>query len=229
MNTDRPWVTINIAMTADGKIDTIERQGAQISSQTDWERVDHLRAENDAVMVGGGTLLGEDPRLVVKAQSLRDWRLERGLEANPIKVGVVTQANLAPDSRFLLEGPARVVIFTTNQTAPKKISQLEGKGAQVFISEGYRVDLTAAMETLFKLGVKKLLVEGGGTLNAELLRLGLVDEIYIYLAPLIFSGADAPTLADGIGLSRQQAVQLKTQSIEPVDGGGVILHYLVRK
>ncbi|HET9588678.1 MAG TPA: dihydrofolate reductase family protein, partial [Anaerolineales bacterium] len=71
---DRPFVFINVAMTADGKIDTFERQGAAISSQRDRERVDRLRAESDAVMVGGRTLLGEDPKLTVKSEALRAER-----------------------------------------------------------------------------------------------------------------------------------------------------------
>ena len=72
---NRPYVFINVAMTADGKIDTFERKGAAISSQRDKERVDQLRAESDAVMVGGKTLLDEDPKLTVKSEELRAGRL----------------------------------------------------------------------------------------------------------------------------------------------------------
>ena len=67
---DRPLVFINVAMTLEGKIDTFERKGAVISSQSDRERVDRLRAESDAVMVGGRTLLDEDPKLTVKSEAL---------------------------------------------------------------------------------------------------------------------------------------------------------------
>src|ERR1051325_11979671 len=110
----RPFVFINIAMTADGKIDTFERKGSAISSQGDKERVDQLRASADAIMVGGRTLLDEDPKLTVKSEELRAERLARGLSPNPVKVGVVTNAVLKPDARFLYEGQARVVIFTTH-------------------------------------------------------------------------------------------------------------------
>src|ERR1051325_4298495 len=111
---NRPFVFINVAMTADGKIDTFARRGAAISSERDKERVDQLRAESDAIMVGGRTLLDEDPKLTVKSEELRAERVARGLSANPIKVGVVTNAVLKPDARFLYEGQARVVIFTTH-------------------------------------------------------------------------------------------------------------------
>src|SRR5512140_1966872 len=82
---NRPFVFINVAMTADGKIDTFQRQGAAISSAWDKARVDRLRAEADAVMVGGRTLLDEDPKLTVKSETLRAERLQRGLLPNPVK------------------------------------------------------------------------------------------------------------------------------------------------
>src|SRR5512146_1990330 len=106
---NRPFVFINVAMTADGKIDTFQRQGAAISSPRDKERVDRLRAEADAVMVGGKTLLDEDAKLTVKSETLRAERVARGLLPNPIKVGIVTTAELKPLAEFLCEGPARVV------------------------------------------------------------------------------------------------------------------------
>src|SRR5512142_2465320 len=106
---NRPFVFINVAMTADGKIDTFERKGAAISSPRDKERVDRLRASADAIMVGGKTLLDEDPKLTVKSETLRAERLARGLSPNPIKVGVVTRADIKVDSQFLNAGPAKIV------------------------------------------------------------------------------------------------------------------------
>src|SRR4030067_453499 len=95
-----PYVHINVAMTADGKIDTFERKGAALSSQRDKERVDGLRAGSDAVLVGGHTLLDEDPKLTVKSEALRAERVRRGLSANPVKVGMVSAANIKPDAMF---------------------------------------------------------------------------------------------------------------------------------
>ena len=121
---NRPFVFINIAMTADGKIDTFERKGAAISSQHDKERVDQLRASADAIMVGGRTLLDEDPKLTVKSEVLRAERVARGLLPNPVKVGIVTEAKINADSQFLNEGPAEIVIFTTRRTSKKYLSLL---------------------------------------------------------------------------------------------------------
>src|SRR5512143_63314 len=124
----RPYTYINIAMSADGKIDTFERKGSAISSPRDKERVDKMRAESDAVLVGGLTLLDEDPKLTVKSEALRTERVARGWTPNPVKVGVVTLANLQPDSEFLSAGPARVVIFTTNQTSNDQLDFLRSRG-----------------------------------------------------------------------------------------------------
>lgn len=227
MKNERPWVTMNVAMTVDGKIDTAARRGAAISSPDDWERVDRLRAESDAVMVGGQTLLDEDPRLTVKSAALWEWRRSRGLDENPAKVGIVSEAGLSPDSRFLTHGPARVLVFTTGRTDPAQIAGLRAQGVEMFVMGDRRVDLPAVMHALREQGIRRVLVEGGGTLNAALLQLGLVDELFVYMAPLIFGGADAPTLADGTGLAREQAIRLRLQSVEEASAGGLVAHYHV--
>jgi len=222
---NRPFVLINVAMTADGKIDTFQRKGSAISSSRDKERVDHLRAEADAVMVGGKTLLDEDPKLTVKSEALRLERIASGLPPNPIKVGVVTEARLKPDSQFLHAGPASVVIFTTRWTSKHHVSELKSLGVDVYVDDAEQVNLNRALETLKEIGVERLMVEGGATLNFELLRLGLVDEINIYLAPMIFGGANAPTLAAGSGLERSEAIPMKLVDVEAWEDGGVLLKY----
>ena len=222
---NRPYVFINIAMTADGKIDTFRRRGAAISSPRDKERVDHLRAEADAVMVGGRTLLDEDPKLTVKSDALRKERLERGLTPNPIKVGIVSEADLRPESQFLTTGPAKIVIFTTRRTSKHRISFLESFGVNVYVDDSEKVNLPRALESLKQIGVEHLMVEGGATLNYELLRLGLVDEVTAYVAPMIFGGANAPTMAGGLGLERSEAIPLKLVNAEAWEDGGILLKY----
>ena len=223
----RPHVFINVAMTADGKIDTIERRGATISSQQDKERVDKLRTEADAVMVGGRTLLAENPKLTVKSAELRAAREARGLTPNPVKVGIATNADLKPDSDFLTEGPARIVIFTTQATSKGQLEFLRARGVDVFVHDTRRVDLPRALSTLKELGINRLMAEGGGTLNFELLRLGLADELTAYIAPLIFGGETAPTLAAGSGLVRSAAISLKLVNAETWEDGGVLLQYKI--
>ncbi len=222
---NRPFTFINVAMTADGKIDTFERRGAAISLQRDKQRVDELRAAADGVLVGGRTLLGEAPKLTVKSEALREGRLRQGRSPNPIKVGVATRADISPTSDFITFGEARKVIFTTSQTSNSQIEQLRALGVEVFVEDTTRVDLHKMMLTLKKLGVDHLMVEGGGTINFELMQLGLVDELMIYIAPMIFGGANAPTLADGLGLPRERALTMKLVDVERWDDGGILLKY----
>ena len=224
---NRPFVFINVAMTADGKIDTFQRTGAAISSARDKERVDRLRAESDAVMVGGRTLLDEDPKLTVKSEALREERLRRGLPSNPIKVGVVSEAHLQPDSDFLTTGPANIVIFTTRRTSKQHVTLLKSLGVDVYLDDSEKVNLPRALEALKEIGVNRLMVEGGATLNFELLRLGLVDEVTAFVAPMIFGGATAPTLAAGWGLQRSEAIPLKLVSADAWEDGGVLLRYIL--
>jgi 2,5-diamino-6-(ribosylamino)-4(3H)-pyrimidinone 5'-phosphate reductase len=220
---------MNVATTADGKIDTFERRGASISSPRDWERVDRLRAGCDAIMIGGRTLHDEDPKLTVQSETLRAKRKALGLPENPAKVAVATQLNLKPESAFLTAGPARVLLFTTGQTEEGELRRLREAGAEVFVQDGDRVDLEQVLQTLQSEGLEKLMVEGGATLNFELLNQGLVDELTIYVAPLVFGGEGAPTLAGGFGLSNEAAVKLRLVKAEQWNDGGVLLQYDVER
>lgn len=221
----RPFIHINVAITADGKSDTFERQGAAISSKRDKERVDRMRAEADAVMIGGRTLLDENPKLTVKSADLRADRKAHGLTPNPVKVGIVSNADLGPASDFLTAGPARIVIFTTPKTSKEQLEFLRERGVELFVHNTERVDLPKAVQTLEEIGIKRLMVEGGGTLNFELLRLGLVDELTAYIAPMVFGGESAPTMAAGPGVVRSAAIPLKLVNAEAWEDGGVLLQY----
>ncbi len=224
---NRPYTFINVAATADGKIDTIERRGAAISSDRDKRRVDELRASADAVMVGGRTLHDEDPRLTVKSEALRQARVERGLPPNPAKVGVAKRLQLKRDCRFLTEGPSRIILFTTRQTGAEQLDMLRSLATQVHVMDGEQVDLVRAVEMLKEEGIERLMVEGGATLNFAMLSLGLVDELSVYVAPLVFGGESAPTLAGGLGLTRERAIALELLSPEAWEDGGVVVRYRV--
>jgi 2,5-diamino-6-(ribosylamino)-4(3H)-pyrimidinone 5'-phosphate reductase len=225
---NRPYTFINVAMTADGKIDTSERRGAAISSRQDKERVDELRAGADAILVGGHTLRDEQPKLTVRSEARREGRIKLGLPLNPIKVGVASVADIPMDCDFMKAGDARVVIFTTTRTSNEQVGRLRAHGAEVFVEDAPRVDLSNMMLTLGSLGVRRLMVEGGGTMNFELMRLGLVDELMIYIAPMVFGGSSAPTLADGIGVPRDAALELTLTDVERWEDGGVVLKYKIK-
>ncbi len=220
-------VTVNVAMTLDGKIDNVARQGAKISSDADWERVDQMRAAHDAILVGGNTLLAEDPRLTIKSDALRKARVARGLTPDPAKVGIVSTCTLTTNSRFLSDGDGKIFVFTAERTSPEQLALLRETGAKAFVLGETRVDLVAAFDMLAELGIETVMVEGGGGMIAALLSVGLVDEIHAYIAPLIFGGATAPTLADGEGFLA--GVKLALQDLEKVEDGGILLRYKILK
>jgi 2,5-diamino-6-(ribosylamino)-4(3H)-pyrimidinone 5'-phosphate reductase len=179
-------------------------------------------------MVGGRTLLGEDPRLIVRADDVQAERVARGLPPNPAKVGVLSRpAELRLDSRFLNVGSARIFVCTPGDVGEDDLAPLRARGVEVIAAGDRRVDLAVAMGRLAECGIERVLVEGGGSLNFELLRLGLVDEVLVFVAPLIVGGANAPTLADGAGLPRELAIAVQRLDVEPWEDGGVLLRYKV--
>lgn len=250
MHMKRPHILVNVAMTADGKIDTTARKGATISSKRDKARVDNLRASVDAVLVGGRTLLDEDPKLTVKSAALRAERLRKGWSENPAKVGVMSEipssstgsipvekevpsksvSSHKPLQQFLTSGPAQVFLITTKRTSKDTLKELKARGVTTLVIGKGRVDLEGAFKALYRAGIRKMLVEGGGTLIAELFRLNLVDELTIYIAAKILGGRNAPTMADGLGFLPQQAPRLRLVSVEQYDDeGGILVHYNVEK
>lgn len=224
---DRPYIIVNVAASIDGKIDTILRQGATISSKVDKSRVDRLRASVDAVLVGGHTLLSEDPALTVRSAEFQDERIHRGLPAQPAAVGIVSEI---PDEfqleNFITRGGKKTYIFTTQRTPKRVIEQLETATVNVYVFTGQRVDIRKSFNILFQSGVRRMLVEGGGTIISELFHLELVDELMLYLAPFILGGETAPTMVDGKGFMNEKHPRLTLQTVERMDlEGGVFLHY----
>jgi len=212
-------------MSLDGKLSTIERKQVKISNKEDFERVDRLRAESDAVMVGSNTAVGDDPKLVVKSEALRQKRIDKGLPENPAKVMVGSIRNLKTESDFLDYGNAEKIIFTTEKENNEKIAALKKK-AKVFVLPKTKNNINEMVGILYDLGIHRLMIEGGGTINFEMLEAGLVDEIYVAVGPKVFGGKTAPTLADGEGLKYENAVDLKLLEMEKL-GDVVVLKYKV--
>lgn len=221
-----------MAVTADGKIDTVARRGARISGPADTRRVDQLRAEADAILVGGHTLLREDPRLSVRDDRLVERRRTEGRTDQPAKIGIAStipmpggDGALPLDSRFLQEGGGQVVLFTTSATEPNVIDRLARGGADVIVREGPRIDLTEALGELLGRGIGRLLVEGGSTVVAALFAAGLVDEIQLAIAPRIFGGETAPTPVGGPGFGFDDAIDLWLTDVTTTEDGDVIARY----
>lgn len=228
---ERPYVFVNMAMTADGKIDTVERRGARISGAADSARVDRLRAGSDAVMVGGRTLVGEDPRLTVRDPELVAQRSATGRPPQPMKVGVISRLSaaqaeaLTASGAFLREGGGQVTLCTSRLTGAPVTERLRHAGVEVVMEGDEEVDLAASLRALHDLGVRRLMVEGGSTLVAALLGAALVDELQLAVAPIVFGGETAPTPVGGAGWTRAEALELELVESTTDPDGDVVLRY----
>ncbi|MDO9325223.1 MAG: 2,5-diamino-6-(ribosylamino)-4(3H)-pyrimidinone 5'-phosphate reductase [Methanoregula sp.] len=222
----RPYVVVNVAMSADGKISTRERRQVKISGREDFVRVDRLKANSDAVMIGIGTVLADDPSLTVKAEECRTRRLLRGVDEHPARIVVDSSARTPLDASILHKGAGKRIIAVSGQADPKKIAALQ-KNATVIIAGENEVDLVILMDALGEMGIQRVMVEGGGTLIAGLIRAGLVNEIYTFIGNMIIGGKNSPTFVDGDGFILESEFRrltlLETRRIE----SGILLHWNV--
>ena len=210
----RPFVFINSAMSADGKISSIDRRQVRISGREDLARVDELRAKSDAIMVGVGTVLADDPGLGVKSNLLRRARRERDLSESPLRIAADSQARTPPTARIL--GPG--CILAVARSAPAERLKLLSRHSEIICCGEDRVDLRELFSRLYERGIKRIMVEGGASLNWSLISQGLVDEIYVFVGPMLIGGDSAPTLLDGQGY-RKDFPDLHLASVERLDGG----------
>ena len=189
----KPYVILNAAMTLDGKIAT--RTGSsEISGKEDLERVHEIRKEVDAIMVGIGTVLADDPRLTVHKINARK-------EDNPIRVVVDNKARTPIDYRILNDDAETIIAVSSvcdennpdcDEDAVARAKEISKK-ADVFYSSKESVDLTEFMEYLSSKGIETLMLEGGSTLNFSMIRENLIDEVKICIAPMIVGGKNSKT------------------------------------
>lgn len=218
-------VLVNAAMSADGKLSTRERRQVQISGEQDFARVDRLRARSDAVMVGVGTVLADDPSLTVDDPDLVAGREADGRAPQPARVVADSHARTPPDAG-ILDDDAETFVLVAEAEPREHLRSLEEAGAALIVAGEERVDLPAALMELESHGVDSLMVEGGGELIFSLFEDKLVDRLTVYVGPVVIGGRSAPTLADGDGFTTDFP-ELDLEDLEQVDDG-VLLTYDVQ-
>jgi diaminohydroxyphosphoribosylaminopyrimidine deaminase/5-amino-6-(5-phosphoribosylamino)uracil reductase len=193
VETGKPFVTMKAAVTLDGKIASARGRSQWISCPASRKRVHRLRNTVDAVMVGIGTVLEDDPRLTV-----------RGIPGatNPARVVLDSRLRI-PLSARVLEPEAETVLATTQRAPKRKIHALEKRGVRVEVfapDRKGRVPLGMVLRRLAGKGVQHVLLEGGSGLYTTALEAKEVDKLMLFIAPLLLGGAEAPGLFGGKGL-----------------------------
>jgi len=197
MNAERPFVTLKMAQTLDGKIATSQGLSRWISSAPSREFVHRLRAVHDAVLVGKNTFYQDDPRLTVPkgSQSLASGK--------PWKIVMVSAKGWSSGARVFEDDRMTILVFPEKDL--KKIIKKAGvrKSAPVLLpvkAPRGRIEILGLLKKLGSLGIARLLVEGGGELAWSFIEKGLVDRAYWILAPKVFGGRDAKTSVEGLGV-----------------------------
>ncbi|MFI1169714.1 dihydrofolate reductase family protein [Streptomyces sp. NPDC020801] len=187
----RPYVLLSAAVSLDGFLDDTGPERLLLSGPADFDRVDEVRASADAILVGAGTLRADNPRLLVNSPERRAARLAGGRPEYPLKVTVSASGELDPDALFWHTGGDKV-LYTTDKGARRL--HATGIGADV-VPLGAELDWRLLLEHLHDVrGVRRLMVEGGGTVHTQLLQQQLVDEVQLVLAPLFVGDPEAPRL-----------------------------------
>jgi diaminohydroxyphosphoribosylaminopyrimidine deaminase/5-amino-6-(5-phosphoribosylamino)uracil reductase len=185
MRHNRPYIRCKLGMSLDGRTAMASTESQWITSQDARREVQCLRARSSAIMTGAGTVLADNPRLTVREEELRCQLRPEVRVKQPLRVVVDTHLSMQPDAT-MLSLPGQTVIFTASKSESVK-SILEKTGAHVvYLAERGIVDLPAACQLLSeKYEVNELQIEAGATLSGAMLRAGLVDELIIYMAPML--------------------------------------------
>jgi 2,5-diamino-6-(ribosylamino)-4(3H)-pyrimidinone 5'-phosphate reductase len=212
----RPHVIINCALSADGKIASPTGKQMKISCDEDIKRMYRLRNECDAVLVGVGTILSDDPKLTVKEKYIKHPK-------QPLRV-VLDSKGRTPSHALVLNDTTKTLIITAKGT--KKT--YNGSHIEVVNCETDRnglIDVKGVLDFLYQKGVRTLLVEGGGTVIWNFLKNKVVDDLYIFIRSCIIGGKETPTVAEGEGIENEDdCIPLTIVQVKRV-GPGLLIHY----
>lgn len=217
-----PFIILKFAMTLDGKIATSTGDSRWISSEASRQYVHQLRNTCDAIMVGIGTVLKDDPML--------NTRLNQPDTKDPIRVIIDSQLDLPLQSKIVRSAKEqRTIIFCHQQANLDRMELLKQNSIEVISIAGSRDELflEEAFKILGEIGIMSLLVEGGGEINGYLVEKGLIDKLYCFIAPKMVGGREAPTPVGGKGIPvLNDALPLKSMEITRFENDILITGYL---
>jgi 2,5-diamino-6-(ribosylamino)-4(3H)-pyrimidinone 5'-phosphate reductase len=208
-------------MSIDGKISTRKNDSA-ISSKLDLVRVHKLRSTVDGIMIGISTVLGDDPMLNVRYSATGT--------KNPTRIIIDSKARIPLNSRIIeSSNKIQTIIAVTHNASSRKIKEIQKKGAQVLVYGNGKVNLRNLFQQLEKMGLKKIIVEGGGEINWSVLKLGLVNELVVTISPVVIGGRDAKTLVEGKGFTNiSDGIKMKLSNKIIQNENEIVLFYKLR-
>ncbi|MGW2544113.1 RibD family protein [Kitasatospora sp. NPDC001574] len=219
--TSRPYVLLSAATSVDGYLDDASDTRLLLSNTEDFDRVDQVRAESDAILIGATTMRKDNPRLLVNSEARRAQRLAEGKPEYPLKVTVTATGNLDADLKFWHHGGEKLV-FTVDNAVEKVRTTLDGLADVV--STGPDLDWGLVLDELGRRGVSRLMVEGGGTIHTQLVAQGLADEIHLAIAPLLVGQPEAPRFLGTADYPGGSTARMRLLEARPV-GDVVLLRY----
>jgi 5-amino-6-(5-phosphoribosylamino)uracil reductase len=192
--TDRPYTLLSCGMSIDGYLDSAKVTRLRLSNEADFDRVDAVRAECDAIMVGAATVRNDNPRLLVRSIDRQAARRSRGVCASPMKVTVTARAELDACANFFVAGEAEKVVYCASPSADK--AQKRFGDIATVVDAGEPVGMRTISQDLYRRGVRRLMVEGGGTVHTQFLTDDLVDELHLVIAPFFVGDSRARRFVD---------------------------------
>ncbi|MBO8191380.1 dihydrofolate reductase family protein [Streptomyces oryzae] len=221
----RPYVTLSVATSIDGYIDDTSPSRLLLSNADDFDRVDQVRADSDAILIGAGTMRADNPRLLVNSEERRAAREAAGKPAYPLKVTVTKTGDLERELKFWHHGGEKVA-YTTDAAEDKLRERL--KGLADVVSTGEELDFGALLDDLGERGIERLMVEGGGQIHTAFLSQDLVDEIHLAVAPLVVGQADAPRFLHPADYPWASTRRMTLAEARPI-GDVVFMRYLPKQ
>lgn len=218
---ERPFVLLSAATSVDGCLDDATDTRLILSNEADLDRVDEVRAGSDAIMVGAGTIRSDNPALLVRSQARRDARVARGLPPSPVRAALTGTGEIDPAARFFTVGGGARLVYAPGAVAGRARERLDRTSAEV-IGAGDPLDLDAVLADLYERGVRRLMVEGGGTVLAQFLATGLADELHLVIAPVFVGDRAAPHIWGTPGAPHHR---MHLAEVRPI-GDVVLLRYL---
>ncbi|MGZ3692908.1 MAG: RibD family protein [Bdellovibrionota bacterium] len=206
------YVSINMAMSLDGKIATKKRGAVKFGSEHDSRRMAEIRADHDVVINGAGTFRAYPKPLLVVGDDLIAKRKKAGKPAQPASAFVSSRLDIPKDTAWEKATEIERWVFIGTRAPATRAKMLEVGGAKVIRSRFLRPTPKEILQAFAAAGKERVLIEGGGEFNAGFLEAGLVNRIHLTMAPLLVGGAESPTWFEGQGFEkfpRYQLVDLK--------------------